>query len=123
MPSGTRATTWIPLDVRFPRHRKVVRLSRELRYRHIEALCLCREMDNGGHLSREEVDDLMRDLTPRKRVQAVDALVEAGLWDQNGSGWYMHDWDDWNDALDERRARDRERKREERRRKREVDDA
>lgn len=112
--SLTRSTTWLPLDVRFPRHRKVVSLPRELRYRHLEALCHCREHDTDGRITPAEVDELMRDLTPQRRRSATDALVDAGLWDVNGNGFVMHDWDEWNGVLDQRRAKDAARKRRER---------
>lgn len=121
--SGTRSTTWIPLDVRFPRHRKVVLLTRDVRYRHIEALCHCRELDTGGHISQAEVDELMRDLSPAKRRAAVDALLDAGLWRMNGGGYVMHDWEDWNQSLDDQRAKDAARKRDERERKKRGQEA
>lgn len=51
------------------------------------------------------------------KPKLVDELVAAGLWDANGTGYVIHDWDEHQAealAIQDRKARDRERKRRER---------
>lgn len=118
-----RNTTWVQVDVRFPRHRKVVQLERDLRYRFIEALCHCREHNTGGEISEGEALELMRDLRPAKARQAAEALVAAGLWDRSEGGYRIHDWDEWNGSLDRTRKGNAERQKAKRERDAVVTDA
>jgi len=47
-------------------------------------------------------------------LSIADALAKAGLWDKNGSGFQIHDFDDYNpaaSAVKKKRKEDRARKR------------
>lgn len=45
---------------------------------------------------------------PARRDRAVDALVDAGLWEPNGAdGWQIHDYLDFNDSREEIQRRRR----------------
>jgi hypothetical protein len=49
-----------------------------------------------------------------KRERALTALVDAGLWDPNGTGWEIHDYLDFNEPRERvlaRRRADASRKR------------
>jgi hypothetical protein len=39
--------------------------------------------------------------TPRRQHRAVGALVDAGLWVPNGSGWEIHDYLDYNPSREQ----------------------
>ncbi|MCI4360652.1 MAG: hypothetical protein L3J91_03030 [Thermoplasmata archaeon] len=65
-----------------------------------------------GHVSPDFVGGLMPARRPRE--QAIGALVEAGLWVPNGTGWQIHDWQDYNGtraSIEARRRIDAARKR------------
>jgi len=71
----------------------------------------------GRHLTDGYVTgDFVRQLMPRtrQRDQAVSALVDTGLWVPNGTGWQIHDWQDYNESRErvlKRRKADAMRKR------------
>lgn len=96
---------WVKLDDQFPRHPKVSRLSDAAFRLHVEAMCYAAQWLTGGSVPSSVVG---------RRSRAAVSLERAGLWerDQNGNGWRIHDWADWNPSADDvlkRRARDRER--------------
>ena len=65
-----------------------------------------------GHVTAEFVVGLMP--ARRQRDQATAALVDAGLWVPNGTGWQFHDWEVYNGTraeIEARRQADRRRKR------------
>jgi hypothetical protein len=67
-----------------------------------------------GHLDLEVVKRFPHMTKP---LSVADALVKAGLWEKNGSGFVIHDFQDWNPsakAIKRKRKDDRQRKREER---------
>lgn len=70
----------------------------------------------GSWCSDQLTDGLVpRALLPVLGAKAADAaeLVAAGLWEECPEGWIFHDWDAQNpsrDAVEARRAEDRERK-------------
>lgn len=67
-----------------------------------------------GHLDREVVTQFSHFSKP---LSVADALVKAGLWEKNGNGFQIHDYEEWNPsakAIKRKRKDDRIRKREER---------
>jgi hypothetical protein len=71
-----------------------------------------------GAISERFVDSWFP-TAPRRRLRAVDSLVNSGLWTPNGDSWQIHDWLDYNEsaAVTLERRRDREAKRRANRRK------
>jgi hypothetical protein len=102
---------WLRLDDRFPTHPKVLGLSdRAFRF-HVMAMAWAAGNLTDGHVPRKygEAD-----------ARSARELVKAGLWEQNGEGWVIHDWLDYNPAAEqvqERRKAEAERLRELRRRR------
>ena len=79
---------------------------------HLLALSYCMKHGTEGRLSTEFVEDQLP--SPRERRTVVAALVDCGLWSENGDGWIVHDFLDYNPSnadIEARRASDRERKR------------
>jgi hypothetical protein len=67
-----------------------------------------------GHLSLAQVKAFNHVENP---LAVADALVQAGLWQKNGNGFVIHDFDDFNPSAAEvkrKRREDRDRKRLER---------
>lgn len=75
---------WVKLDDRFPRHPKVLGLSDRAFRVFLESLCYCAEQLTDGELPVSVVK-----AAPRK---AVAELLEAGLLDQEGDVWKVHDY-------------------------------
>lgn len=64
-----------------------------------------------GHLPRATVQSFPHVSKP---IEVAAALVDAGLWEKNGSGFVIHDFEDYNvsgKAIKQRRKADRDRKR------------
>lgn len=70
----------------------------------------------GDQLTDGAIDDaFVQQWLPgkRQRDRAIGALVDAALWEPNGTGWQIHDWSDYNQSREEvleRRRADKARK-------------
>lgn len=112
---------WVRVDDNFPDHPKVDGLS-DLAFRlHVAALCYCNRLLTDGDIPKGKE----KRLTPKTNVSsAVDELLEAGLWHDEGDRWRIHDYLDFQpdkakvtaerEATAERQRRYRERKTKER---------
>lgn len=112
---------WARLDDTFHAHPKVRKAwrCRPALGLHMLALSHCMQYGTEGKVAEEFVEDQLPDAG--ERASAVDALVRAGLWSENGHGWEIHDFLRYNPSnsdIEARRASDRDRKREERERRR-----
>jgi hypothetical protein len=79
--------TWIRLDDQFPDHPKVVLAGPQAAWLYVAGLCYC---------SRHLTDGVIpKALVPRLtdfRGSAAKKLVEAGLWDDEGDVYRVHDY-------------------------------
>ncbi len=108
---------WIKLDDGFMEHEKVVTLrghrgGKDAIIAHLEAMCWASRGEpksrrrTHGHIPAGVAPSL--GATPR----IAGLLESAGLWDRNGDGWYIHDWQDYQRAdttAAERKRRQRDR--------------
>ncbi len=94
---------WI--DDRIWCHPKFVDLTGDAFAAYVKGVAYCSGFSTGGHLTPGQ----MRAIGAGPR-QARE-LLAAGLWERNGNGVVVHDWDEHNGKRDARRAADRERKR------------
>jgi hypothetical protein len=81
---------------------------------HARALSYCAKHEIDGNLTPAALEALAGDFA---YMEAVEILVELGLWHENGDGYMIHDFLDYNPSRSEitdRRKADRERKRAER---------
>lgn len=109
---------WAKLDDRFHAHPKVRRAwrNRTAVGLHAMALSWVAQYEEDGRVSVEWVEDQLPE--EAERASAVSALVDAGLWEPNGSGWLIHDYLEYNPSKEQaaaKRAADAARKREGRR--------
>jgi len=102
-------TAWI--DDRIWCHPKFTGLSGNAFAVYVKGVAYASGMATNGVLDVEV--QRMLGTTPAVRKE----LVTANLWDPNGVGVVIHDWEEHNGARDRRRVRERERMRETRRRK------
>lgn len=86
-------------------HPKLVDLSDKAFRAWINGITYAAGFSTGGQLT--EAQQRLVGASSRQR----DELVAANLWEMNGDGVRIHDWDDHNGKRDARKAADRERKR------------
>lgn len=96
---------WI--DDRIWCHEKFTDLSGDAFAAYVKGLAYSSGMMTKGHLTPGQ----MRLVGGPKDARA---LIAAGLWDVNGNGVSIHDWDEHNGKRDARKEAERERKRERR---------
>lgn len=105
---------WARIDDIFYTHPKVRKAwrCRPALGLHMMTLAFCMHHGTEGSVPSWFVEDQLPD--PRERTAAVGALVDCGLWSENGDGWIVHDFLDYNPSNEDVQARkeaDRERKR------------
>lgn len=107
--------TWARLDDGFCDHPKTLRVWHrrpDALGLHARAISWVAKQETDGHLPEEVVAMLQPDETERGAM--VSALVEAEMWHENGEGFVIHDYLDYNPSrqeLTDKRKKDRERKR------------
>jgi hypothetical protein len=99
---------WIKLDDQLHAHPKIRAAWREDPASvglHLLALSYA-----SAYLTDGRIDpDFVRQQMPRRaqRERAITALVDAGLWDANGTSWEIHDYLDYNEPREQIEARRR----------------
>ena len=111
---------WIEFHQTMPRHKKTVRLARELKLSRREAVGLmcdlwCWALDNAdkdGTLTDVDAEDIADAMDyPRKQGdKLVDALITCGYMDRVDGALVLHDWYDYAGKLSEKRETDKKRK-------------
>lgn len=81
--------TWVRLEDKFPRHRKVADLSDRAFRVYVMGLCLCAEELTDGHISDRNVRVIGALLDERRPGRVAQELVDADLWGRNGSGYVI----------------------------------
>lgn len=97
------------LDDRSWCHPKVVGLSDRAFRVWVQSIAYSSGMLTRGHLT--DAQQKLVGATPKIREE----LLGAGLWDLNGDGVVIHEWEEKNGRRDDRRERERRRKQEARR--------
>lgn len=100
---GRRLVAWI--DPRIWCHPKFADLSDSACWLYVKGVAYCDGFSTKGHLSLGQVRTIGG--TPKYRSE----LVDAGLWDEQADGFYVHDWEHHNGPRDRRKEEARERMR------------
>ena len=93
--AGTR---WVKIDTSYLRNVKVLAVSPSAVLLHLASICWSADQLTDGNIPRHILGDLAhmaripRTAAPRR----ADELVKAGLWEANGAGWYLHDFQAMN---------------------------
>lgn len=103
--------SWVKLDDSFAEHPKILALTDREAMVHIRALCYA-----GRRREPHIPAAALRLLNATPKI--AGELVRVGLWDVNGDGWVIHDWE----AYQARPMTNSERQTEYRRRHRGVTD-
>lgn len=98
--------SWARFDDRCSEHPKILSLTdREFRVHFNAILYAARHRD--PHIHRHVLPAL------RATPKIADRLTQAGVWDLNGDGWVIHDWDDYQPGSTSADRMRRKRKRDE----------
>lgn len=74
------------------RNAKVVERSHLAWRVYVSSFAWCREHGNSGQVPPGALLVLVPGESKRKLLAAASELIDAGLWEQNGSGWVVHDY-------------------------------
>lgn len=96
--------SWLKLDDSFPEHEKVADLTDKAFRVHVSALCYAARNLTDGHLPRSVVKTLTLG-----KAAPITELLAVGLWDNNGNGYLIHDYLDYNPSREHVQA-ERERR-------------
>jgi hypothetical protein len=83
---------WLKLDDKFPDHPKVETLSDAAFRLHVSAMCHSARYLTDGHIAVSRPEKLINGYCP----ELLDELLAVGLWEQNGTGYVIHDFTEWN---------------------------
>jgi hypothetical protein len=100
---------WVRIDDSFFSHPKVVEAGAEASGLYVWALAYSSRHLTDGHVSPAWVAQVMG----KRAARVAEALVTAGLWEVNGSGWVIHDYLTYNPTkaqVEDKRRKDSERK-------------
>ena len=103
--------TWAKLDDGFPEHPRIASLTDKAFRLHVSSICLAARKLSDGHISVID-GKVLRALTGAQ-AKHVTELLDCGVWQENGDGWVIRDYLDYNppaDYVKERRRKDAERK-------------
>lgn len=84
--------SWLKLDDDFVHHEKILALPRADRWTWLEILSYCARNRKG------RVPVRIKEVVPTATRAFLDKCITIGLLDQNGDGYYVHDWLIYNGA-------------------------
>jgi hypothetical protein len=101
---------WLRIESRYPRHPKVLRVSRAARYFNVEAKCYAGEYLTDGFIADAILGDIgpgvSRVMAQRYAEELVNAKLTpdgAGLWERVEGGYRIHDYLHYNPSAAEAR--------------------
>lgn len=97
--------SWLRIDDKMPRHKKVRPLSDAAFRLHITALAHCCEEENDGVFKASDLDVMVSIPRGRKLDAALRELEAGGVWTRQGDEWRIHDFLYWNPSSEERKAK------------------
>jgi len=87
---------WAKFDDRRAMHAKFRKVGFAARGLDEAAICQVTADRTDGHISRSTVEMLAAAHGEKKWTTLVDKLVQVGRWEVNGTGWYIHDYLEYN---------------------------
>jgi hypothetical protein len=88
--------TWFRIEGKMPQHVKYAPLTDTAFRLAITAGCWCSENMTDGLIPKAMVAVLTAAPRGKKLTDSVGSLVRAGIWEERGEHWYLHDFLDWN---------------------------
>ena len=87
---------WAKLDDRRALNRKLRAAGFAARGLDEAAICQVVGDQTDGHITAETVEMLAQAHNEKQWRKLVAKLVEVGRWEENGTGWYIHDYLEYN---------------------------
>lgn len=89
---------WVRLDTSYLMNPKIVSIDRDALLIHLASMTWCADQLTDGHIPVGALPTLaaMARVRTKATGRAVEQLVVVGLWQLNGTGWYLHDFDVMN---------------------------
>lgn len=97
--------TWVKIDDQFPDHPKIERAGPEAAWLYVAGLCYCAQYLTDGRIPKTRVSRLTA-FPDGERL--ADRLMDAGLWEDAGDDYEVHDYLDFQPSGEEARARKKE---------------
>jgi len=101
--------TWVKIDDKFPRHRRLRSLGRDIpsKWLHTVALCFCAEHLTDGMIEEYDLEQIIGDADMPKATgrRCVPKLVAAGLWEEVDGGYQIRDFLDYNPSSEDVKAK------------------
>lgn len=91
---------WAKVDDKLHGHPKAAKAGLEALGLHLLAMSHCAAYGTEGHVDPE----FPKGKAAGKSKGLVRRLVDSGLWEENGTGWVIHDWLDYNPTNEQSRA-------------------
>ena len=85
---------YLQIDDGMAEHEKIEALSPPQFMGHFRAMCWSARRGTDGHIPPHMLAGL------RINKAWVSRYVEVGVWDVNGNGWVIHDWQEFNPPSD-----------------------
>jgi hypothetical protein len=85
------AGLYVALDVNYADDDKVIAAGPMAELLFVRSLAFAKRDRHDGRITDGQVRDVISARIPRHRL-AVDRLVDVGLWERNGSGFYVSAW-------------------------------
>jgi len=84
---------WVYIDDQFPDHPKVVAAGDAAAWLFVCGLAYCKRYATAGRIPKGQVAKLTGARSPAKLARTLVAVV---LWEDDGTHYVVHDFDDWN---------------------------
>ncbi len=99
--------TWLRIDDKFTRHRKVAPLSDAAFRLHVTGMVYSSEFETDGRIRAGWLRAMPSLATGKKLMACVAELLQAGVWvpHEDGDGWQIHDFLQWNPSADQVRSK------------------
>jgi hypothetical protein len=93
--AGTR---WVKIDTSYLRNPKVLAVSADAVLLHLASILWTADQLTDGNIPAHALADLahMARIPARTAPRRADELVKAVLWEGNGTGWHLHDFEAMN---------------------------
>jgi hypothetical protein len=89
--------TWLRIDDEFPEHSKIMALKGAgAKWLHLVALCQCASNLTDGRVDPQRLKVICAIADVPRPAHCVKRLVEAGLWVEDGEGYMIKDYLDYN---------------------------
>jgi hypothetical protein len=88
--------SWFRIEGKMPQHEKYAPLSDAAFRLAITAGAWCSENMTDGMIRKTIVPTLTRAPSGKKLSCAIESLVSAGIWEDHGDSYEIHDYLDWN---------------------------